>query len=125
MQLGNRKRVLARLNDPQSSANQNIYSSVGILSAFIIELIVRRDSLKIDRKDKIITLLGGNSDNYPFWEGLIVKSDYAKLKDEDLGEIQEIYQSWWERNREKSIEELRRNSKDGASILQGTKFKWK
>ena len=95
----------------------------GTLSSFVIELILRRDQIKIDKNDHPQFLLGNNPENYIFWEGVIKKKN-GLAKKSDLLRIKMLYQKWWEKNRSETIEKLREKQKSGEHVLDRKPYYW-
>lgn len=96
----------------------------GTLAAYVIELIVNRAQIKLDKNDHPQFLLGNNQDNYVFWEGVIAKNKgLAKMA--DLPRIKMLYQKWWELNKAETIERLREKQKGEERILDRKPYHWK
>ena len=95
----------------------------GTLSSFVIELILRRDQIKIDKNDNPQFLLGNSHENYIFWEGVIKKNN-GLAKKADLLRIKMLYQKWWEKNKSETIEKLREKQKSGEQILNRKPYYW-
>jgi hypothetical protein len=43
---------------------------------------------------------------------------------DDLVKVRRVYSDWWDRNKDKSIEQLRDDWKNGVRPLTGTDYKW-
>jgi hypothetical protein len=99
-------------NDPNESTlyliNQNF---VGLRSAYMLEL-----------------LLSGENEFQIYKYGVIVKIvegdiQMKSLTLNDMREIKKIYSLWWNANKNKSMDELKKNWK-AQSILDGSRYTW-
>ncbi len=95
----------------------------GILAAYVIELILNREQIKLDKNDNPQFLLGNNPDNYVFWEGVIRKNK-GLATGADLPRIRRLYQKWWDMNKSETIEKLREKQKSGAHVLNRKPYYW-
>jgi hypothetical protein len=95
----------------------------GTLSSYVIELVLRRDRIILDKNDHPQFLLGNNQDNYIFWEGVIKKKN-GLAKKTDLLPIQKLYQKWWDKNKSETIEILREKQKSGERVLDRKPYYW-
>lgn len=99
----------------------------GIEAAYFIERIISLDKTKSDNSDSV------NKEIYSFQifnYGVIVKrgnvpnKNYPPLSLSDMKIIKKIYQKWWELNKDKSIEQLRKDWKENKHPLDGSNYKW-
>lgn len=98
---------------------------VGVLYAYVIELILGRDRLLPTIHTPIIWILGDNMDIYIYWHGIINYKDRRKSFDlYDMKVIKQIYQEWWDKNKDRSIEKLRMDWENGIKPLTGSDYKW-
>lgn len=124
--ISNSKKVSAFLGNPLSSYGSGTTSPAGVISAYIVELILGRERLKSNKKDYLFyMLLGGFSENYVYWDGIILNEKKERIKAENLPVIQKIYQEWWEKNKNESICALRESWKKGVRVLDGREYKWR
>ncbi len=109
------------------TASSNSYHFKGLLAAYLIEFILQRDNsgkptpsganhIGMKRIDWYYLKMSSN---------LILKKEKEEaLSYSDIGRLKQIYIDWWELNKTKSIEELRKqNAKQ--SIFNNTPFVWK
>jgi len=122
--ISNSTRVLAMLDNPRSSDRRGNYIPVGLISAFIIELILSKETLVNKKEDFGLAILGSTEENYPYWDGDIRNSGNKFIKAGDLPEIREIYQAWWEKNKNTPVDVLREMWKNGDRILDGKEYRW-
>lgn len=125
--ISNSKEIYIGLGSPMNSdmrLSLEAKTYAGTLAAFVIELILNRAQIKLDKNDHPQFLLGNSQDNYVFWEGVIAKNKgLAKMA--DLPRIKKLYQKWWELNKAETIERLREKQKGGESILDRKPYYWK
>ena len=96
----------------------------GVPSAFIIELILGRDFLSENDFFDSDFLLGVNPENYIFWDGIIVKMNGKTISKNDWLQIEELYKTWWSKNKSKSISELRKEWKLNRRPLTNSVYRW-
>lgn len=113
------------LKNPRSSNLQlaNLESSLGLVCAYLIELILGREAVRIDASSGEGFFLGA-AQNYPYWDGLIVNAQGRVIKVQDLREVKSIYQKWWDTNKDKPLDELRRDWSAGRGPLAGSEYRW-
>lgn len=111
------------LKNPLNQKKEQFYLSFGFLYAYLVELILAKDTLEIDLESKKLLM---SSDNYIFWEGSVIPglSDRIVTADEALIEIQRYYRQWWNENKHKSLQQLRKEWKLGKRPLNGSKYGW-
>lgn len=101
--------------------SQNNYK--GIKAAYLIEYLLAIDSLGSGDIDKQIN----TSKIYGY--GVIVrKNDSDPIKKPltyyDMKEIKKIYEDWWSRNKNNTLQQLRDVWKQKGSILTDSNYKW-
>jgi hypothetical protein len=98
---------------------------IGRLSAYIIEMILGREKLiePIYPKD-FEFMLGPHASNYVYGVGIITKEQGKLIDAKDLVHVQKAYVGWWEKNKDKPIEELRRDWSLGITPLSRSLFSW-
>ncbi len=97
----------------------------GILPAYVIELILARDKLKVSGQGDSLWVFSGDPQNYIFDSGVIVKKEGGPLTYRDMKKIAEIYRTWWKQNKNRSIEGLRDEWKNNVRPLTGSDYFWK
>jgi len=120
------KIIVQGFMDRQSSYLPPLNNYSGIESAYIIEFILAKES--VDPNYNFNTSKGENPYRI-YHSGLIVKAEekypsYKALKYEDMILIKKIYFQWWQKNKSKSIEQLRKDWKENNRPLKNTKYKW-
>jgi hypothetical protein len=86
---------------------------LGIRAAYLIELLLSRDSYNLQEKRRV------------YGYALIVKDDnYDRLSYQDMVEIKRIYLNWWNENNHKTLQQLRAEWKEGKRPLSGQPYKW-
>lgn len=95
----------------------------GTLSAYVIELILRREEIRLNPDDHPQFLLGNNPDNYAYWNGVIKKGG-APAGRANLPLIKKKYADWWEKNKSSTLEKLREEQKAGSPVLDKRPFYW-
>ena len=117
--------------NPTSSfiGSYHMNNQKGILDAYCIDFILSKDSIetveKILSDDDYLTRWQKQIEPYRIYGlGVIVKQDendkpiLEPLTHEDMVIIKKMYLDWWEKNKEKPIETLREEFKNGNKILQ-------
>ena len=97
---------------------------VGVLYAYVVELILGKDRLLPNKTEQVIRILGDNNDNYIYWNGIIDCKGRRTFNMEDMKEIKQTYESWWHKNKTRSIEELRTDWKNDIKPLTGSDYWW-
>lgn len=119
------KRMLS-LADPMLSTirDMSLYLNHGIVAAYVIELILAKPNLTINVPGDYPFLLGTNRENYIYGHGVIVDNNDKVVKEDRLHEVKTIYQKWWKKNKDKSLEELRKDWQANIRPLTGSNFHW-
>ncbi len=100
-----------------------LHNSLGLTSAYLIELILGNENFSINDKDSE-QFIFGNSANYIYWSGIIVDSKDKAIEQHQLNEIRLQYEKWWSENKDESIENLRKNWSEGKKPLSQSEYKW-
>jgi hypothetical protein len=113
------------LRDPTSAYIQDASLSqyAGVRSAYVIDLILASDKLP-NIKKKSDFVLGINPQNYLYSQAVIVKEEKQPISSQDLLIVRGIYQQWWERNKVKLIDDLRKGWLEGERPLKGKQYSW-
>lgn len=93
----------------------------GVLYAYIIELILGRETLSAEA-GKCDFLLA--QDDYLYGHGAIRKDPNSPLEPADLSRIQQIYLKWWDANRNKTLTQLRSEWKQSIRPLSSSEYRW-
>lgn len=110
--------------DPMGLTGDSPIIFSGMNAAFMIELILGKGGLTKESIEVEGYVLGEKS-NYIYDKGVILRnSDKKLLEKADLKKIKEIYGKWWEKNKHKSIEMLRKEWKEGKRPLTGSEYTW-
>ncbi len=114
------------LNNPHSStiSQGSLSNYSGIMAAYMIELILARDKLKLGGSGDSVWVFGGDPQNYIYNNGFIVRNDGNDLMHRDVKDISEIYRTWWEQNKSRSIEGLRDDWQNNVRPLTGSDYHW-
>ncbi|MDJ1473643.1 hypothetical protein [Xanthocytophaga flava] len=114
--------------DPESSSvnsfSSNNYSGINV--AYLVELILAKDSIVVRKSSTWKTQV----EPYRIYTyGVIVKNVnnsplLRPLEYSDMKTLKDIYLAWWKLNKNKSIEQLRRDWKAGKGPLATSKYKW-
>ncbi len=115
------------LVDPmQSGINaEALKTPNGIIPAYIIELILARDSIDCESIVGSPFLLGADASNYLFSDGL-VKGPSGKVEEEaDLKAVQSAYRRWWQESEDIPFGDLCENWRDGRRPLDGSSYYWR
>ena len=122
------KKSVVGYKDPYSSIIEPFVFNnyIGIKAGYLIEFIIAKDSVEnvsVDVwKDKLnpyrlfeYCVIVKTENNKPILEPL----DYIDMK-----VLKEIYLKWWQLNKDKPIELLRKEWKENKHILDNTPYKW-
>jgi len=121
--------IINFLNPISSFIGSYHINQKGILDAYCIDFILSKDSIetveKILSDDDYLTRWQKQIEPYRIYGlGIIVKQDendkpiLEPLTHEDMVIIKKMYLDWWEKNKEKPIETLREEFRNGNKILQ-------
>ncbi len=117
--------TLYSLANPLNS-NFNIegsYDCLGFLYAYIIELILAKETLA-EADDFPCCQFLGSEYNCIFWDGVLRFSNGKAVKKGDLNEIEKSYEDWWRRNKHKSLRQLRKDWNKGIVPLDKSGYYW-
>ncbi len=114
------------LNNPISStiSQGSLSNYSGILAAYMIELILARDKLHLGGSGNSVWVFGSDPQNYIYDNGFIARNDGGDLMHRDIKDISEIYRTWWEQNKSRSIEGLRDDWQNNVRPLSGSDYHW-
>jgi len=123
------------LVNPESSAliGDPGFSYCGLVSAYLIEVILAGSELRMDAhqdrgEPEGYLFLGASPENYPYWLGVVTIPDgtyYGRPVGRfDLPRISGQYLQWWTQNKERSLDALRADWKDGKRPLTGSQYSW-
>jgi hypothetical protein len=107
---------------PRNSIIWGTYNCYGFLYAYLVELILAKE--KIETHSSQFYKILGSDDNFIFFNGVLSKNNACVARKEDLPEIKNAYRAWWEKNKWKSLAELRENWKHEKRPLTGSRFGW-
>ncbi len=113
------------LKHPRNSIELEPQNSIGFAYAYLIELILGRQKLELDKN---ADYMFGAEKNYVYWDGRIVLRGGEGLKTVGMGDLREIYwiyRQWWNENQKKTLRRLRKEWKRGIRPLSGSKYSWK
>jgi hypothetical protein len=126
--------VRTGMTDPKIQSAQ-IYpweirgTEFGVLAAYVVELILARTSLRAP--DVPSLWVDGDDYLYDFgriWTGKhpngLQRAPHKLITGRGLKEVQVVYQRWWDRNKESSLEDLRAAWRRDHGPLNGSKFFW-
>jgi hypothetical protein len=108
-------------------------SYCGLVSAYLIEVILGRSRLKKDAKHvetqpEGYLFLGAEADNYPYWYGVVTTQDGTPVGkpvgQSDLPNIAVQYRRWWAANKDQDLDQLRTAWAKGERPLSGSRFSW-
>ena len=124
-EISDNTKILCQIQNPKYSFYGEANTYFGVLSAFVIELIIGRETLSTENSLKSQFLLGGDYNNYVYTKGVIIDEENNRsITEADLIEIRKIYEAWWEKNKSKSIEQLRNDWRNNIRPLSGSKYHW-
>jgi hypothetical protein len=101
-----------------SGSQRDEYS--GVLYAYVIELILARESLRPATTDCNFLLDPGD---YAYPHGLISK-DQKVIHDIELPRVKQLYSQWWGKHRNESLLSLRREWAKSVRPLSRSEYKW-
>jgi hypothetical protein len=123
-EISDNTKILCQIQNPKYSFYGEANTYFGVLSAFVIELIVGREKLSTENFLKSQFLLG-MYDNYIYTRGVIIDEENRRsVKEGDLIKIRKVYADWWKKNKNKSIEQLRNDWEKNIKPLSGSKYHW-
>jgi hypothetical protein len=113
------------LRHPDNQNGLVEYSESPFIYAYLVELILARKSLK---RGSVRDSFLGASENYIYWDGVIVacgSKDPVPVDEDEAENIYEIYYQWWRKNQHKSLRRLRAEWKKEIRPLSGTNYCWR
>jgi hypothetical protein len=93
----------------------------GLLYAYVVELILARESLHTASQD--CNFLFKNLGDYAYPHGLIVKNEKV-IQASDLPKIKQLYSLWWGKHNNESLLSLRRDWAKSIRPLSGSEYGW-
>jgi hypothetical protein len=123
------KKIPLNMQNPTSSYihRGSLVNFSGVLSAYVIELILARAELYwADNSNPDFLLGAGNEElhNYIYDGGIIVRKDGDDLGYFDMITVRNIYRNWWNDNGHKTIEQLRDDWWNYDTPLAGSDYSW-
>ncbi|WP_448698204.1 hypothetical protein ACFGVR_15405 [Mucilaginibacter sp. AW1-3] len=116
--IDNNKKGYSGSFDPENSNLKELNNFNGIHAAYVIELILSGGDVNLDNKKNYKRYL-------LFIRNIIIKNaGYQPLEYKDVVTIKQLYQTWWAKNKEKSISELNKNWQNRKRPLQGSSYNW-
>lgn len=115
------------LNAPMSSAVRGpLWRYCGVVAAYLVETMLSKTELILEEPVDQGTgfFLGTDNRDYVYGQGVIVRSDGTLISSTDLKRIHELYLRWWDARRGESLEEMRRDWREGSRPLTGSEFHW-
>lgn len=100
------------------------YNCLGFLYAYIVELILAKETLAEADNFPCCQYLGSRL-NCVFWDGMLRFSDGKAAQKKDLQEIKKVYKDWWRKNKHKSLRQLREDWRKGLVPLEKSKYYWR
>ena len=100
----------------------------GLVYAYTIELILAGDKLSINPNHPEtgdIRVMGRHCPFYAYTFGLIVTKEEKALTSLQMVEVKKIYQDWWVKNKDRTIEQLRADWDVGMTPLSGSAYHWR
>ena len=94
---------------------------MGIFAAYLIELILAKENFGSEIE---------NENPYKIYKyAVIIKTDNNEkimqpLVFDDMKKVKMIYIDWWDKNKNKSMDELRSDWKDNNRVLNNSEFVW-
>ena len=92
----------------------------GVLYAYVIELILARESLHSSSGDCMFLL---DHSDYAYGHGLIMKGPNV-IRDSELSRVKQLYSQWWETHRNEDLITLRRDWQKSRRPLAGSAYQW-
>lgn len=102
---------------------EGVYRCYGFLYAYIIEMIIGEKTFAEVEDLRYYPILGSDA-NYMYQAGVIMDKFGNVATEQDLVEIQRIYKAWWKKNKNKSLERLRKEWWNDLKPLANSPFHW-
>lgn len=113
------------LINPINSNILSLYTKRGIVFLYLIELIMKRDSLLGHEPNDNYSIFQ-NLDNYLYMNGIVYNEKEESLaSDEDLVVIKKLYETWWEHAKVFPLEEIRKDYNAKGAPLFNTNYHWR
>jgi hypothetical protein len=122
-------RTYINLMDPFASTLSLGTCNQGVLAAYMIELVFRREELIKSENYSLDVLFPFINQpgitNYIFRSGVIVKRKGEYLTYEDMQKIKAYFKFWWHENKDESIVKLRVEWRKDNHPLNDTEYQWR
>lgn len=110
------------------------YNYIGIKYAYLIEFMMQTESMKYKSMSEVAKKdVWSNPGRFVkiFKECILFRKDDSggviedRLTLEDMGIVKGIYQEWWEKNKDKSLSDIRQEWKKTNGILSNSNYIWR
>lgn len=110
------------------------YNYIGIKYAYLIEFMMKAETMKYKSMSELPEReTWSNPGKFVkiFKEGILFKKDDSgeiiedRLTLEDMVIVKGIYQEWWEKNKDKSLSDMRKEWKETNGILSNSNYIWR
>ena len=121
------RKVSVILTEPTSSTIEGpLWRYCGVIAAYLLETLLARTDLALTDPPQPDAgfFLGSTSNDYVYTQGVIKKSDGRLVGRGDLRRVQSLYLAWWESRKNKTLEQLREEWRNGPRALAGSDFHW-
>ncbi len=88
--------------------------------AYEVELILAKEKLRGDPKSCTFLV---SPDDVAYSFGHLTRNG-EEITDSDLPDLKAAYEKWWNLNKGKTLEELRKEWRNGKKPLKGSEFSW-
>ena len=101
---------------------------LGAYAAYVIEMILAIDQIDdktfLLEKDLLFSI--SEQKHYLYWNGFVVNDEdkCVSRNAEEMKNVASFYLLWWEKNKDRSLDQLKKDWKDGVRPLSGTGYRW-
>jgi hypothetical protein len=120
----NKRIAAATLSNPMDSFLSFDKICSGVINAYLIELILAREEIIQKNFFESPFILGHDQQNYLYLKGFITNRRGKLINKHDMTRIKMILKRWWEKNKDKAIEQLRDDWKNNFRPLSGSGYNW-